>query len=122
MPDAGYQSVPTLIDTLADTVARGGNLMPDIGPRADGSIPEVMVDRLRGIGAWLKAGGEAIYGSHPWSQPAAGDVRFTVGASGFLYAIALGRPDRQLRIDAPVPVRPDTRISLAGRAGPALRH
>jgi alpha-L-fucosidase len=114
MPDAGYQPVPTLIDTLVDTVARGGNLMLDIGPRADGSIPQVMVDRLRGIGAWLKVDGEAIYGSHQWSQPAAGDVRFTVGASGFLYAAALGRPGPQLRIGAPVPVGPETRISLVG--------
>ena len=47
-------------------MARGGNLLLDIGPKADGTIPLVMQDRLLGIGEWLKTNGEAIYGSQPW--------------------------------------------------------
>ncbi len=114
MPDSGYQSVDQLITTLADTVADGGNLMLDIGPRADGTIPQVMTDRLEGIGRWLDANGEAIFGSQRWTQPRAGGVRFTVGPAGFLYAIAVDRSPGSLTIDAPVPVKAGMRISLLG--------
>jgi alpha-L-fucosidase len=120
-PPSGYQTLPDLLDTLVDTVARGGNLMLDIGPRADGSIPQIMVDRLRGIGAWLKVNGEAIYGSHQWTREAAGDVRFTVGRAGFLYATSLGWPGDRLTIDAPVDVPAGTRIALLGTDERPLR-
>jgi alpha-L-fucosidase len=113
-PESGYQTLPDLLDTLVDTVAHGGNLMLDIGPRADGTIPKIMSTRLREIGSWLDVNGEAIYGSRSWSTEAAGNVRFTVGRTGSLYAIALGWPGDKLTIDAPVPVDDDTKIVLLG--------
>ena len=48
---------------LIDTVSRGGNLLLNIGPTADGRIPVVMQERLAYLGRWLEHNGEAIYGT-----------------------------------------------------------
>lgn len=56
--------------TLIERVARGGNLLLDIGPKADGTIPLVMQERLLGIGRWMDVNGEAIYCSKPWHNEA----------------------------------------------------
>jgi len=55
---------------LADLVARGGNLLLNVGPTADGRIPTIMQDRLRDIGEWLAVNGEAIYGTRAWTRSA----------------------------------------------------
>ena len=60
-----YNTSEELIKLLVDVVSRGGNLLLNIGPKADGSIPSIMSDRLLEIGQWLKINGEAIYETIP---------------------------------------------------------
>ena len=58
-----YKTGREFILVLIDLVSRGGNLLLDIGPAADGTIPPLMEQRLLEIGDWLKVNGEAIYGT-----------------------------------------------------------
>ncbi len=61
--DTDYKSVPTLIRYLVKTAGQGANLLLNIGPQPDGSLPEQALDRLKGLGEWMRANGETIYGT-----------------------------------------------------------
>jgi alpha-L-fucosidase len=58
-----YSTAEQLTRLLVSTVSAGGNLLLDIGPASDGTIPVIMQQRLSEIGKWLKTNGEAIYGT-----------------------------------------------------------
>ena len=61
--DNNYKTSYMLIRTLVDCISMGGNLLLDIGPKADGTIPEEQIQILKDLGRWTKKHAEAIYGT-----------------------------------------------------------
>lgn len=112
-----YKTTTSLLHDLIDIVSKNGALLLNIGPRADGTIPEVEQQMLRDIGAWLHVNGAAIYSTRPWKIFGEGptkvesgaftdtkresfttqDIRFTTQGDN-LYAVALGWPLEPLTI------------------------
>jgi alpha-L-fucosidase len=69
-----------IIDDFVDIVSKNGNLLLNIGPKADGTITDEQQAVLREIGRWLKVNGEAIYATRPWEIASEGAVMGTSGA------------------------------------------
>jgi alpha-L-fucosidase len=88
-----------LIHEFVDIVSKNGNLLLNIGPMGDGTLPPLQAERLRALGDWLRVNGEAIYGTRPHTQAegtaqAGGQsipVRFTCKGD-VVYAVLLGTP------------------------------
>ena len=107
-----YKSVYEVLCTLVDVVSKNGSLCLNVGPKADGTISEEDTKVLKGVGAWLKVNGEAIYESIPWRKHGEGptvtqeghfsdqnflgytpdDYRFTFN-KGCLYVFAMNYPE-----------------------------
>jgi len=111
-----------LIRLFVDIVSKNGNLLLNVGPRADGSIQDGQIARLRALGEWLAVNGDAIYGTRPW-QTAEGttdagiSVRFTSKPDA-LYSILLGQPVPGPLLLQGLRAEPDTTVSLLGDERP----
>ncbi len=107
--DDVYRSGEEFIGALVDIVSKNGNLLLNVGPRADGTIPDEARDALLTIGNWLSTYGDAIYATRPWLVYGEGstsntgdsftykysDIRFTRSKdASTLYATALAAPKR----------------------------
>jgi len=116
--DTNWVDAQEVVARLVEIVSKGGNYLLNVGPTAEGVIPQPSVERLREVGAWLKVNGEAIYGSLPWKifheQVPSGDksteptdahaarrvdVRFTAKGNS-VYAICLAWPEKDLLVKA----------------------
>jgi alpha-L-fucosidase len=87
--DDDHLTAPQLVAMLTEVVAKGGNLLLNIGPKADGSVPEIQTRVLRDAGAWVHANAEAIHGSRPFAVWGDDDSRYTEAADGSVFAIDL---------------------------------
>jgi len=77
--DCQYRPVDSIIHDLIDIVSKNGNLLLNIAPRADGTIPEEQVKMLNTVGEWLSVNGDAVYGSTPWVTYGEGPTRQPTG-------------------------------------------
>lgn len=107
-----YSTAEQLIHLLIDVVSKGGNLLLDIGPTADGRIPAIMQERLLEIGRWLKTNGEAIYGTRAFLKEDK-DIRYTKKGNT-VYAICLKLPEKQLELDINIKPTSKTSVSVLG--------
>ncbi|MEM0966325.1 MAG: alpha-L-fucosidase [Verrucomicrobiota bacterium] len=105
---APLKSVDLLLHDFIDIVSKNGTLLLNIGPKADGTIPNDQREVLHQIGAWLKANGDAIYGTRPFLAYKDGEaIRYTRKANN-VYAISLQRPE------GPILLREMTESKLGG--------
>jgi len=101
-----YSSSEDLIMLLISTVARGGNLLLDIGPAADGTIPVIMQQRLIEIGKWLKINGEAVYGTRAFIRNQndksinreVNETLFFTRKNNDLFVICTGWPEKNIKL------------------------
>jgi alpha-L-fucosidase len=117
--DLNFKSARRLAQYLVETTARGGNLLLDVGPSGDGTLPEIEVSLLEQLGEWLRTHGESVKGV----RPASSRVDFYGPASqreSRLYLHLVMRPVETLVVRG-IPVRRVKSVSLLG-SGHRLRY
>jgi alpha-L-fucosidase len=120
-PDT-HLTVKDLVHSFIDIVSKNGNLLLNVGPKADGTIPDLQCERLRGLGAWVETNGEAIYATRPWVRAEGrtregGRVRFTQ-RSRALYASVLATPQREAVTIEALRIPEDGTVHILGHSSP----
>ncbi len=91
VPNPKFMSSRELVHMLVDIVAKGGNLLLNLGPAPDGSWPEEAYVRLQNIGEWMKVNSKAIYDSRPIAPYKEEQICLTKKPDGKVYAIYLAK-------------------------------
>lgn len=97
VPNDNFKPASTVIHTLIEIVAKGGNLLLGVGPTAEGEFLPEQIGRLNEIGIWLGKFGEAIYGTRSLENFQSGNVYFTKSKEKFVYAIRKITPEDYLK-------------------------
>ena len=118
--DDNWKSPQQFIRHLVDIVSKGGCLLLNVGPTAEGLIPEPSLARLKKMGAWLDTNGEAIYGTSASPHPAPAWGRFTK-KPGRLYAHVFDWPEDSKLVVPSAGLRVTTAYLLADKARTALK-
>ena len=95
-----YKTANQLIDEFVDIVSKNGNLLLNVGPKADGTIPQIMKDRLKTIGQWLEVNGEAIFDTDYWKTYGEDSIRYTRKGDQTVYAISMNWPEEDIVLNA----------------------
>lgn len=94
--DQNYKTARELIQLLVRTSGKGANLLLNIGPQPDGSLPAVALNRLEEIGKWLSENGETIYGT-TGGEVAVGDQVVSTRKGNKCYLHVLNNELKQLQ-------------------------
>jgi alpha-L-fucosidase len=112
--DDNWKSAELLIHNLIDIAAKGGNYLLNVGPTAEGFIPQASVERLKEMGEWLSINKEAIYAKKSTKKYKEGDVKYTISKDNkFVYAIATKPVNGQLQLTN-VSVKEGSKIYMLG--------
>ncbi|MCM3903513.1 MAG: alpha-L-fucosidase [Pyrinomonadaceae bacterium] len=119
--DDQWKTTETLVRNLIDVASKGGNYLLNVGPMADGLIPQPSVERLAGVGKWMSVNGEAIYATtaspfqaeltfgratskhdrvylHVFEWPADGKLKVPVLSKSVTKAYLLANPKNKLEV------------------------
>ncbi|MBY8991461.1 MAG: alpha-L-fucosidase [Candidatus Lokiarchaeota archaeon] len=113
-----YLRPDELIRMFIDIVSKNGNLLLNLGPTADGTIPELQKKAILGLGKWLEINGESIYGTRPWNRAEGKtlddmDLRFTQKGET-IYIHLFDKPKNKEIIIESLEVHIETKIQLLG--------
>jgi len=116
-----YLKPDELIQMFIDIVSKNGNLLLNVGPMADGTVPELQKTAILGLGKWLKINGEAIYGTRPWKRAEGKtlydiELRFTQ-KDDILYIHLLDKPRGNNLTILSISLEESKKIQLLGREG-----
>lgn len=116
-----YLSPDELIRMFIDIVSKNGNLLLNVGPMADGTIPKLQKQAILGLGKWLEINGEGIYGTRPWKRAEGKtsddtDLRFTQ-KSDILYIHLLDKPRENSLTILSISLEESKKIELLGYEG-----